>query len=262
MTFFLRKLIMEDIERNAQEEHSNKFNKDFIFYILSILGLLIYVGTNLYISYIADYKLFVWHPILMAIMILISTQGTIVLQKAVKKQEKARSLFFHKLMQIISLICLIIGFVVIYYNKSIKGSTHYKTYHAKIGLIAFIVYIIQLITGLALTFFPSLLGGISKSKKYYKHHRLTGYINLSLIWLSAITSTRANWVTKHFNQHWIWTFSIGLIIIGVIGRINFNKIKICNIKCNFSSFVNFTQYIPIYSQKNQTNQTNSDILLE
>jgi hypothetical protein len=53
--------------------------------------------------------------------------GTIVLQKAVKKQEKARSLFFHKLMQIISLICLIIGFVVIYYNKTIKGSTHCKS---------------------------------------------------------------------------------------------------------------------------------------
>lgn len=123
-------------------------------------------------------------------------------------------------------------------------------------MITFILYIIQLITGLTLIFFPSLFGGISKSKKYYKYHRLIGYINLSLIWLSAITSTRSNWITKHFNHHWIWFFSIGLIIIGVIGRINVNKIKICNIKWDFSSFANLTKYVPIYGQKNQTGQTN------
>jgi hypothetical protein len=54
---------------------NNNFDKDFLFYILSICGLLLYVGTNLYISFIADYQLFIWHPILMSYMILFSTLG-------------------------------------------------------------------------------------------------------------------------------------------------------------------------------------------
>ena len=79
---FTKKLIMEDIEKKNVYDHStveptinNKFDKDFLFHILATCGLLLYFGTNLYISFIADYKLFVWHPILMAFMILISTQG-------------------------------------------------------------------------------------------------------------------------------------------------------------------------------------------
>ena len=79
---FTKKLIMEDIEKKHICDYStvepiinNKFDKDLLFYILATCGLLLYVGTNLYISSVADYKLFVWHPILMAFMILISTHG-------------------------------------------------------------------------------------------------------------------------------------------------------------------------------------------
>jgi uncharacterized membrane protein YfcA len=125
-------------------------------------------------------------------------------------------------------------------------------------LITFILYIIHSIAGVTLIFFPSLFGGITKSKKYYKHHRLIGYIILALIWLSAITATRANWTRRNFNHPWIWIISIGMIITGTIGRINLNKIKICNKKWNFFSspnLIQYIQYIPIYSQNNQTNQT-------
>jgi hypothetical protein len=73
--FFIRKIIMQDIEKNNLDENSKKFDKDHLFYILATFGLFLYIITNLYISYIADYKLFVWHPILMTIMIFFSTQG-------------------------------------------------------------------------------------------------------------------------------------------------------------------------------------------
>src|ERR1044071_9572921 len=72
---------MEDIERKNLSEDSviniieSVTLKDFFFYTLSICGLLLYVGTNLYITIIADYQLFVWHPILMTFVILFSTQG-------------------------------------------------------------------------------------------------------------------------------------------------------------------------------------------
>ncbi|RIA86559.1 eukaryotic cytochrome b561-domain-containing protein [Glomus cerebriforme] len=247
-SLFTRKLIMEDIERNHVRDYSNtqliikNFDKNFLFHISANCGLFLYTGTNLYISYIADYKLFTWHPVSMAFMIFFSTQGTVLLQRAVKKHEKARNTLFHKILQLFSLSCLITGFIIIYNNKKIKGKTHYKTYHAKIGLMTFILYIIQTIGGLILIYFPSLFGGISKSKKYYKHHRLMGYIILFLIWLSAITSTQSKWIMKYFNQYWIWVVSIGMIFVGVIARINLNKIKIGSIKWNFAFLHSLIQY--------------------
>jgi hypothetical protein len=74
-----------DIEREYTHEYSlvntaesttpKITNKDFLFHVLAICGLLLYVGTNLYISFIADYQLFIWHPVLMVYTILFSTQG-------------------------------------------------------------------------------------------------------------------------------------------------------------------------------------------
>ncbi|GBC08498.1 hypothetical protein RclHR1_08170006 [Rhizophagus clarus] len=258
---------MKDIEKRHIDNNDNnrsfsiRYDKDLWFCISATFGLLIYAGISLYISFISDFKLFVWHPILMSLMVLLSTLGTIVLQKAATRHEKAQNLFYHKITQISNLICFVVGFVIAYYKKSIGGKTHFKTYHAKFGLAAFILYIIQLMAGLTLIYFPSLLGGISRSKKYYKHHRFIGYTNLALILLSATTSTQANWTKTRFNQDWIWVVSFGMILIGIIGRINLNKIKICNINWNFSSIPDLSQYIPVYNQRNQINQPIRDGLL-
>ena len=53
-------------------------NKNVLFHVSAICGLLLYVGTNLYcsiVSFIANYQLFIWHPVLMSYMILFSTPG-------------------------------------------------------------------------------------------------------------------------------------------------------------------------------------------
>ena|ERR1043165_1117249 len=51
------------------------FNMSFIFSLLASLGALLFASTVWYITSSVDYFFFIWHPTLMAMVLLMATQG-------------------------------------------------------------------------------------------------------------------------------------------------------------------------------------------
>ncbi|GBB92046.1 hypothetical protein RclHR1_19590002 [Rhizophagus clarus] len=205
---------------------STNFNMSFIFSLLASLGALLFASTVWYITSSTEYIFFIWHPTLMATVLLMATQGTIVLQKAESRQEKDGALNFHKLMQSITFLSVIGGFYIIYTFKSEENKEHFASPHGKSGLITFSLILIQTIAGSTLVNFPGVVGGVAKAKSMYKYHRISGYLVLSLIWLTALGGTGADWTKSQFDHPWVWLLATGMVLVGIIGGIKSNKMKI------------------------------------
>jgi len=162
----------------------------------------------------------------MAMVLLMATQGSAILQKAESRKEKDDALNFHKLMQSITFLSVIGGFYVIYTFKAEGNKEHFTSPHGKLGLITFSLILIQSIAGSTLVNFPGVVGGVVKAKAMYKYHRVSGYLLLSLIWLTALGGTQADWTKSQFDHLWIWLSAAGMVLVGTIGRIKSSKLKV------------------------------------
>ncbi|CAB4382689.1 unnamed protein product [Rhizophagus irregularis] len=179
---------------------SINFNMSFVFSLLVSFGALLFASTVWYIASSVDYFFFIWHPTLMAMVLLMATQGSAVLQKAESRQEKDASLNFHKLMQSITFLSVIGGFYVIYTFKAEGNKEHFTSPHGKSGLITFLLILIQTIAGSTLVNFPGVVGGAAKA--------------------------RADWTKSQFDHLWVWLLAAGMVLVGTIGGINSNKLKV------------------------------------
>jgi len=199
------------------------FNMSFVSTLLVSLGALLFASTVWYITSSADYFFFIWHPTLMAMVLLMATQGTVVLQKA---QDKDAALNFHKLMQSITFLSVIGGFYVIYTFKKMGDKEHFISPHGKFGLISFSLILIQAIAGSTLVNFPGVVGGPAKAKALYSYHRFSGYLLLSFIWLTALGGTQAEWTKNQFDHLWVWLLAAGMVLVGIIGGVESSKLKV------------------------------------
>ncbi|RIA96934.1 eukaryotic cytochrome b561-domain-containing protein [Glomus cerebriforme] len=198
----------------------------FVFSLLVSLGAFLFASTVWYITSSVDYFFFIWHPTLMAMVILMATQGIAILQKAETRQEKEGALNFHKLMQSITFLSVIGGFYITYTFKAENNAEHFTSPHGKFGLITFSFILIQSIAGSTLVNFPGVVGGAAKARAMYKYHRISGYFLLPLIWLTALGGTQADWTKSQFDHLWIWLTAAGMVLVGTVGNINSNKLKV------------------------------------
>ncbi|CAI2178272.1 1097_t:CDS:2 [Funneliformis geosporum] len=205
---------------------STAFNMSFVFSLLVSVGALLFASTVWYITSTADYLFFIWHPTLMSLMLLMTTNGILVLQKAESRQEKVSSLNFHKALQSIGFLSVIGGFYVIITFKNMGNKEHFESPHGKFGLITFSLILIQTIAGSTLVNFPGVVGGVVKAKAMYKYHRFSGYLLLAFIWLTALGGTQNAWVKAQFDHLWVWLLATGMVFVGTVGRIKSNKLKV------------------------------------
>jgi hypothetical protein len=190
------------------------------------LGALLFSSTVWYITWNVDYFFFVWHPTLMALTIFTVTNGILALQQTITKEEKSSGLNLHRAIQSISLLSAIGGFYVTFTFKNTIDKEHFTTPHGVFGLITFILLITQAVGGGTLVNFPGLFGGVNKAQAIYKYHRMSGYFLLFLIYLTAIGGTQNDWTKNQFDHLWIWLSAIGLVSLGIIGRVKSNKLKV------------------------------------
>jgi hypothetical protein len=72
--------LIDNNNTNTYTEPTNlsnvsKFNMSFVFSSLMSLGALLFASTVWYIMSSVDYFFFIWHPTLMAMVLLMATQG-------------------------------------------------------------------------------------------------------------------------------------------------------------------------------------------
>nr|CAG8507804.1 5509_t:CDS:2 [Entrophospora candida] len=198
----------------------------FILYLTASLGALLFSSTVWYIMWNVDYFFFVWHPTLMALTIFMVTNGILALQQTMTREEKSLGLDLHRLIQTISLLSAIGGFYVTFTFKNMNDKEHFTTPHGVFGLITIILLIIQSVAGGTLVNFPGLFGGVTKAQMIYKYHRMSGYFLLFLIYLTAIGGTQNDWTKNQFDNLWVWLSAVGLILVGIVGRVKSNKLKV------------------------------------
>lgn len=85
----------------------------------------------------------------------------------------------------------------------------------------------QSLFGLLIAYVPSLIfGNVASAKRLWKFHRMTGYVLLVLVWLTAQLGVRADymisnlWSEKLMWLHWV---ALALVTIGVVARIRLWK---------------------------------------
>jgi hypothetical protein len=130
----------------------------------------------------------------------------------------------HAILNGTSLVALYIGLIIIEYNKGWDPSHHWKSVHAYMGVVTYILLLIQSIVGFTQYYTPSLYGGVNKAKAVWKYHRMSGYIVLALGLATMCAATQTTYVETVLNiPLWsVLTASI-LVLLGTLPRIKFQK---------------------------------------
>ncbi|MCJ1477386.1 hypothetical protein MMC13_006057 [Lambiella insularis] len=168
--------------------------------------------------------LFSAHPLLNSAGVLLTTQAILVLQPTHLPKQKKQGTNIHAVLNGAAVLSLIAGLVVIEYNKGDHGH-RFESVHAILGLVTYILLIIQALVGITQYYTPSLYGGLNKAKTLWKYHRMSGYLVLVMFFatISAATQTTFNKNVLHI-QLWAIIVASVLTLIGVVPRIKMQKL--------------------------------------
>ncbi|KAI4204117.1 MAG: hypothetical protein LQ348_001322 [Seirophora lacunosa] len=157
--------------------------------------------------------------------VLLTTQAILLLQPTHTPKQKKQGTNLHAVFNLTSILTLIAALVVIEYNKISHSGDHFKSPHAILGLITYILFFLQAIVGIAQYYIPALFGGVDNAKKVYKYHRMSGYLILlmSFITIAAATQTSTNKNSLHI-QLWIVIVASVATLVGIVPRIKKQKL--------------------------------------
>lgn len=118
----------------------------------------------------------------------------------------------------------IAGLVIIEFNKFAHNGTHFVSAHAILGLITYILLLIQATIGFTQYFVPQLYGGEENAKKLYKYHRVGGYV-IFIVMLSTVAAATQTDYNKNVLQIQLWAVLAAIVItlVGIVPRIRLAK---------------------------------------
>ncbi|XP_064374728.1 transmembrane reductase CYB561D2 [Dromaius novaehollandiae] len=126
-------------------------------------------------------SLFSWHPLLMALAFsFLLTEALLVFSpessplRAFSRKVKVR---VHWALQLLALLCALLGLGIISYNKHLNGKAHFVTWHGLTGLLA-VLYAGMQCAGGVLLLYPKLVKNwtLAKLKLYHATSGLVGYL--------------------------------------------------------------------------------------
>ncbi|KAG1681103.1 hypothetical protein FOA52_015544 [Chlamydomonas sp. UWO 241] len=97
-----------------------------------------------------DSSLFSWHPLFMSIgYVLFMTEGLLaaIMFRHLDGPERVAAIQSHAIMQIRALVCIVIGFVVIYQNKVQHNKRHFQSTHSQVGLATLVLTVLAPLGG-------------------------------------------------------------------------------------------------------------------
>lgn len=116
------------------------------------------------------------------------------------------------------------GLVVIEYNKFDHGGIHFESPHAILGLVTYILIILQAVVGITQYFTPGIYGGVEQAKALYKYHRVGGYVTLVVMLATVCAATQTTFNTGVLQmQLWAVVVASVLVLVGVLPRVRLSK---------------------------------------
>lgn len=156
--------------------------------------------------------------------LLLQVQAILVLQPTATPQQKTLGTRVHFALLAVSTLAFIAGFVFIEVNKG--DHPRLTSPHGILGLITYIIIVLQALVGIAQYFLPvAIFGSVENGKKVYKYHRISGYVLLvlELATISAATQTGYNKTTLGIKL-WVVLVTSVFVILGVGARIKKHKL--------------------------------------
>jgi hypothetical protein len=135
----------------------------------------------------------------------------LVLQPTVTAKQKTYGTRLHFALNTVAIAAFISAFVVIELNK--EAGHHLKSPHSILGLITYILVLLQAVFGVIQYFFPvTILGSEEKGKQLYWYHRLSGYtvLVLQLATVAAATQTTYNQDVLHVH---LWSVLVTAVLV-------------------------------------------------
>jgi len=165
------------------------------------------------------------HQLLNSAGVLLTTQAILVLQPTHTPKQKKQGTNIHAVLNGTALLSLLAGLIIIEYNKFDHDGDHFASPHAILGLITYILLIVQALVGITQYYIPSLYGGVDNAKAIWKYHRMSGYLLLVMFFvtIAAATQTDFNKKTLHI-QLWAVVVAALLTLVGVLPRIKKQKL--------------------------------------
>lgn len=143
-----------------------------------------------------------------------------MLQPTHTKTQKINGTFWHAGLNSVASLSAIAGLVIIEYNKFDHDGEHFVSPHAILGLLTYIVVVVQALIGMTAFFTPSLYGGESNAKALYKYHRVSGYLVLGLLLATVCAATQTDFNKNVLGmQLWAVIVCSVLVLAGILPRI-------------------------------------------
>lgn len=157
--------------------------------------------------------------------LLLLAQGILILQPTHTDAQKRQGTHIHAAIQGLAIVAFIAALVMIETHKLKGHGEHFESPHAIMGVITYILVILQAIFGALQFFAPGLFGGIENAQKLYKYHRWSGYIifTLGLATACAATQTDYNKEVLHI-QLWAVIVASVIALAGLLPRIKKGKL--------------------------------------
>jgi len=193
--------------------------------IIAQAGIVLLVALTWANVFLTPLIFFSPHPLLNTSGILLLTESILLLQPTHTALQKRTGTLVHAGLNTAAFSLLVAGLVIIEINKFSHNGTHFESPHAILGLITYILLLLQSAVGIAQYFIPSIFGSVDKAKAVYKYHRWSGYVVLALLLgtVNAATQTTYNLTTLHIEWKAILLASI-LVILGIAPRIHKQKL--------------------------------------
>lgn len=168
--------------------------------------------------------LFSAHPLLNSAAVLFFIEAILIVQPTHTAKQKKQGAYVHAALNDIAVLAAIAGLVVIEYNKFAHNGIHFESAHAILGLITYIIVILQALVGITMFFIPALYGGVDNAKSLYKYHRASGYTVLVLMLATVCAATYTTFNVSVLGiQLWAVIVSSLLVLAGVLPRIRLSK---------------------------------------
>nr|XP_014433871.1 cytochrome b561 domain-containing protein 2 [Pelodiscus sinensis] len=147
--------------------------------VSGVTAHLVSLGFTIFVAILArpGSSLFSWHPFLMALAVSRDIGLFSPTSRLLNSATGRGRVRVHWALQLLALLCALLGLAVITYNKHLNGKAHFGTWHGLTGLLTVLYAGLQCLGGAALLY-PRLLRNwtLAKLKVYHATSGLVGYL--------------------------------------------------------------------------------------
>lgn len=156
--------------------------------LVSQVGTILLVILIFSAIFLHSFSLFSYHPLLNISAVALATQAIIILQPTHTASQKISGTHVHAVLLGVAALVFAAAFAIIEYNKFDHGANHFTSTHGRLGLVTYILILLQGLVGVTQFYVPGLYGSVDKAKSVYRWHRASGYVLLLLLLVTVSTA--------------------------------------------------------------------------